>query len=123
MTGRVSTILGRDVEFFETGVARRADVTLDADWRLADQLRVTTATRTVIDLARARIPKVRLEAAIDSAFGTWENEKCLKKLDLIKRADDGSDPDIFDFFFSWPPSTVTTRRLAPALRAKPSAAC
>ena len=32
-----------------------------------DGLRCTSATRTIIDLARARIPKVRLEAAIDSA--------------------------------------------------------
>ena len=31
-------------------------------------LRTTTATRTVIDLARARVPRVRLEAAIDSAI-------------------------------------------------------
>ena len=30
-------------------------------------LRCTSATRTIIDLARARIPNVRLEAAIDSA--------------------------------------------------------
>jgi very-short-patch-repair endonuclease len=32
-----------------------------------DGFRCTSATRTIIDLARARIPKVRLEAAIDSA--------------------------------------------------------
>jgi very-short-patch-repair endonuclease len=32
-----------------------------------DSLRVTSATRTIVDLARARIAPVRLEAAIDSA--------------------------------------------------------
>jgi hypothetical protein len=32
-----------------------------------DGFRCTSATRTIIDLARARIPKIRLETAIDSA--------------------------------------------------------
>ena len=32
-----------------------------------DDFRCISATRTVVDLARARIPRVRLEAAIDSA--------------------------------------------------------
>ncbi len=32
-----------------------------------DEFRCSSATRTIIDLARARIPSVRLEAAIDSA--------------------------------------------------------
>jgi hypothetical protein len=34
---------------------------------MIDGLRTTSATRTVIDLARARVPTARLEAAIDSA--------------------------------------------------------
>jgi hypothetical protein len=69
MTGRVSTILGRDVEFFETGAARRTDVTLDADWRLADQLRVTTSylyshyvrRRDGSTLSRANVPRLKIE--------------------------------------------------------------
>jgi hypothetical protein len=69
MTGRVSTIVGRDVEFFETGTARRTDVTLDADWRLADQLRVTTSylyshyarRRDGSTLSRANVPRLKIE--------------------------------------------------------------
>ena len=39
------------------------------------------------------------EAAIDSALGTWDAAKCLKKVDIVKRPDSGADPDIFDSFF------------------------
>ena len=39
------------------------------------------------------------EAAIDRALSTWQGDRCLKKVLLVKRADSGADPDIFDFFF------------------------
>lgn len=39
------------------------------------------------------------EVAIDSSMTTWNNIKCLKKVNLVKRADDGADHTIFDFFF------------------------
>lgn len=42
------------------------------------------------------------EAAIDSAFATWDTkESCMSKVDLVKRADNGDDPDIFDSFFGF----------------------
>ncbi|NOQ13879.1 MAG: hypothetical protein GQ583_05265 [Methyloprofundus sp.] len=41
------------------------------------------------------------EAAIDSALDTWGAEKCLKKVDIVKRPDSGDDPDIFDSFFGF----------------------
>jgi hypothetical protein len=40
-------------------------------------------------------------AAIDRAMDTWDAERCLKKVNLIKRADPGADPDIFDSFFGF----------------------
>ena len=69
VTGRFSTILGRDVEFFETGTARRVDVTADADWRLSDQLRLTTSylfsnytrRRDGSTFSRANVPRLKLE--------------------------------------------------------------
>lgn len=69
VTGRLSTILGRDVEFFETGTARRVDVTADADWRLSDQLRLTTSylfsnysrRRDGSTFSRANVPRLKLE--------------------------------------------------------------
>jgi hypothetical protein len=41
------------------------------------------------------------EWAIDRSMMTWDNEKCLKKVDLVKRADYGQDPDIYDWFFGY----------------------
>jgi hypothetical protein len=42
------------------------------------------------------------EAAIDRAMATWNSdEKCLGNVDVIKRADSGADPDIFDSFFGF----------------------
>ena len=34
-------------------------------------------------------------------MNTWQAEKCLKKLRLVKRPDSGADPDIFDAFFGF----------------------
>jgi hypothetical protein len=69
MTGRIRTILGRDVDFFETGTARRVDVSADADWRLSDQLRVTTSylyshyarRRDGTTLSQANVPRLKIE--------------------------------------------------------------
>lgn len=47
------------------------------------------------------LTNAQTEAAIDSSMSTWDAEKCLKKVDLVKRADDGSDPDIYDWFFGF----------------------
>jgi hypothetical protein len=39
------------------------------------------------------------EAAIDSSLTTWDNSKCMGKVSLVKRADDGLDHTIYDAFF------------------------
>lgn len=41
------------------------------------------------------------EAAIDRALATWQDQRSFKKVTLVKRADDGSDPDIYDYFFGY----------------------
>jgi hypothetical protein len=76
VTGRLSTILGRDVDFFETGTARRIDFTADADWRLSDQLRLTTSylyshyqrRRNGTTLSRANVPRLKLEYQLSRAL-------------------------------------------------------
>ncbi len=76
VTGRLSTILGRDVDFFETGTARRTDFTADADWRLSDQLRLTTSylyshyqrRRNGTTLSRANVPRLKLEYQLSRAL-------------------------------------------------------
>jgi hypothetical protein len=47
------------------------------------------------------LTSAQTEQAIDNSFATWTDEKCLKKVSLVKRADNGSDPDIFDSFFGF----------------------
>jgi hypothetical protein len=40
-------------------------------------------------------------AAIDRALATWDANDCLDKVDLVKRADPGSDVTIFDWFYGF----------------------
>jgi hypothetical protein len=39
------------------------------------------------------------EGAIDAAMATWNNENCLRNLDIVKVSDDGLDHTIFDGYF------------------------
>lgn len=41
------------------------------------------------------------EAAIDAALGTWNGDWALRKVQIVKRADNGDDPDIYDSFFGF----------------------
>lgn len=41
------------------------------------------------------------EAAIDRAFDTWNTDRALRKVDLVKRSDLGLDPDILDWFYGF----------------------
>jgi hypothetical protein len=34
-------------------------------------------------------------------LNTWDNSNCLKKVRILKRADSGADPDVFDSFFGF----------------------
>ncbi len=47
------------------------------------------------------LSNAQTEAAIDAGLGTWNNSQPLKKVTLVKRADGGADPDIFDSFFGF----------------------
>jgi Trypsin/Matrixin len=47
------------------------------------------------------LTSAQTEAAIDSALDTWQANQCLKKVNIVKRADSGADPDIFDSFFGF----------------------
>lgn len=41
------------------------------------------------------------EAAIDRAWVAWSAEPCLQRAGVVKRADQGADPDIFDAHFGY----------------------
>jgi hypothetical protein len=68
-SGRFSSILGRDVDFFETAPAHRTDLTADIDFRPSTQLRLTTSYlysvytrwRDNSTFSRANVPRVKVE--------------------------------------------------------------
>jgi hypothetical protein len=47
------------------------------------------------------LTSAQTEDAIDRSLTTWNGQQCLRKVNLVKRADDGSDPDIYDWFFGY----------------------
>jgi hypothetical protein len=71
-SGRFSSILGRDVDFFETAPAHRTDLTADVDFRPSTQLRLTTSYlysvytrwRDNTTFSRANVPRVKVEYQI-----------------------------------------------------------
>jgi len=68
-SGRFSSILGRDVDFFETAPAHRTDLTADVDFRPSTQLRLTTSYlysvytrwRDNTTFSRANVPRIKVE--------------------------------------------------------------
>lgn len=69
--------------------------------RLADGDNITYLVDQSDGATASGLTNAQTEAAIDSALSTWQTNRCLKKLDIVKRADTGADPDIFDFFFGF----------------------
>lgn len=47
------------------------------------------------------LTNAQTEGAIDSAMGTWDGLQAMRNVNIVKRADPGSDPDIFDSFFGF----------------------
>ncbi len=69
--------------------------------RLADGINITYLVDQSDGATASGLTNAQTEAAIDRAMDTWQAEKCFKKVDIVKRADSGADPDIFDFFFGF----------------------
>jgi hypothetical protein len=69
--------------------------------RLADGDNLTWLVDQSDGATASGLTSASTEAAIDAAFATWNADKCLKKLDVVKRSDSGADPDIFDSFFGF----------------------
>ncbi|HEX4937013.1 MAG TPA: DUF5916 domain-containing protein [Gemmatimonadaceae bacterium] len=75
-TGRFSAFVGRDVDFFETAPARRADFTAEADFRPSPQLRLTssylyshyTRWRDGTTFSRANVPRLKAEYQLTRAL-------------------------------------------------------
>ncbi|MBI3219247.1 MAG: hypothetical protein HYZ44_07025 [Bacteroidetes bacterium] len=98
-----------EIEFYTIGQGRPANrihqqefrwVANDAR-RLADADNITYLVDQSDGATNSGLTNAQTEAAIDRALTTWQAENCLQKVDIIKRADGGADPDIFDAFFGF----------------------
>jgi hypothetical protein len=69
--------------------------------RLADGANITYLVDQSDGATASGLTNAQTEAAIDRAMDTWQAEKCFKKVNIVKRADSGADPDIFDAFFGF----------------------
>lgn len=69
--------------------------------RAADGNNITYLVDQSDGATASGLTNAQTEAALDRALATWNADKCLKKTNLVKRADSGADPDIFDAFFGF----------------------
>jgi hypothetical protein len=69
--------------------------------RLADGERLTYLVDQSDGATASGLSSAQTEAAIDRALDTWQANRCFKKVDIVKRADNGDDPDIFDSYFGF----------------------
>jgi len=97
------------IEFFTIGIGRPSVrihqqpfrwVPNDAR-RLADGDSITYLVDQSDGGTASGLTNAQTEAAIDAALATWQADRCLKKVTLVKRPDTGADPDIFDSFFGF----------------------
>jgi Matrixin len=109
LAARGLSIRAEAIQYFTIGVGRPSDRIHQQEfrWVANDPRRDAQGTDITYlvdqsDGATASgLSSTQTEVAIDNAFDTWSAESCLKKVNLVKRADDGSDPDIFDSFFGF----------------------
>lgn len=99
----------QQIEFFTIGAGRPSTRILQQEFRwvpgdprrLAQGNDITYLVDQSDGATASGLTSAQTEAAIDRAFATWDAESCLSKVDLVKRADGGDDPDIFDSFFGF----------------------
>ncbi len=97
------------IEFFTIGAGRPSNRIHQQPFRwvpndprrLAQGIDVTYLVDQSDGATASGLTNAQTEAAIDAALGEWQNEQALQKVNIVKRADGGADPDIFDFFFGF----------------------
>jgi hypothetical protein len=97
------------IEFFTIGAGRPSNRIHQSGlrWvagdprRLADGDNITYLVDQSDGATASGLTNAQTEAAIDRSFDTWQAEQAMKKVTLVKRADSGADPDIFDAFFGF----------------------
>jgi hypothetical protein len=69
--------------------------------RLADGDNLTYIVDQSHGATSSGLANAETEAAIDAAMTTWNDAKPLRKIDLVKRPDPGSDITIYDWFYGF----------------------
>jgi hypothetical protein len=109
LASRGLKIRAEAIQFFTIGEGRPSDRIHQQEfrWVPGDPRRLAQGTDLTYlvdqsDGATASgLSSAQTEAAIDRSFNAWRNEQCIRKVNLVKRADSGADPDIFDAFFGF----------------------
>jgi len=109
LRGSSLNIAVEQVEFFTIGQGRPANRIHQTGirWvandprRLADGENITYLVDQSDGATASGLTSAQTEGAIDRALATWEASRPLKKVNIVKRADGGADPDIFDSFFGF----------------------
>ena len=97
------------IEFFTIGQGRPSNRIHAQEFRwvandprrLADGENITYLVDQSDGATTSGLTNAQTEPAIDRAMNTWQANRCFKKVDIVKRADSGADPDIFDSFFGF----------------------
>ena len=97
------------IEFFTLGGGRPANRLHAQEFRWvagdsrrnADGDKLTYLVDQSDGATASGLSSAQTEAAIDRALDTWQANRCFAKVDIVKRADSGEDPDIFDSFFGF----------------------
>jgi hypothetical protein len=69
--------------------------------RAADGENITYLVDQSDGATASGLTNAQTEPAIDRSMTTWEGDRCFQKVNIVKRADGGADPDIFDSFFGF----------------------
>ena len=97
------------IEFFTIGKGRPSNRIHQQEFRwvanderrLADGEKITYLVDQSDGATASGLTNAQTEPALDRALLTWQNSAPFKNVDIVKRADTGADPDIFDSFFGF----------------------
>lgn len=97
------------IEFFTIGVGRPNDRLHQEPFRwvpndsrrLAHGIDITYLVDRSDGRTASGLSSSQTEAAIDRALTTWDTDPALSKVAIVKRTDDGADPDVYDSFFGF----------------------
>jgi len=97
------------IEFFTIGGGRPANRIHAQEFRWvagdsrrnADGDKLTYLVDQSDGATASGLSSAQTEGAIDRALDTWQANRCFGRVDIVKRADSGEDPDIFDSFFGF----------------------